>query len=496
MKATAKLGVARPEHLAGREVVGPQPGPQTLFLSTQADIAIFGGGRGGGKTSALLLEPTRHLGVAGFNAVIFRRTRPQITAPDGLWEESRKLYARLQGISRETQLDWRFPAGSAIRFAHLEHEKDLESWLGAQIALLGFDQLEAFTEHEFFTLLACNRSTCGVRPYIRGTCNPDPDSWLASFIGWWIDQEERLSDGKPNPNYGYPVEERSGKLRWFFRMGDEKLWFDSREEALAGIAERGLDPKENPPLSVTFIRSLVDDNPALLEVNPQYVGLLNALPLVERERFRKGNWKIRPSAGNVFQRGWFPIVKELPCGVKNRLRYWDRAATEVSPQNPDPDWSSGARVARLEDGRFLVEHVERLRGSTFKVANAIRNCGKQDAQLKPPAKVGLEKDPAAAGKSEIFYLVGQLEGLDVEVYPVPTGSKVTRAMPTSAQAEQGRVLFLEGPWNNAVLSQLEAFDGSGKGHDDDVDSICGGLNALIAESGGICDEGTAGAWGT
>jgi hypothetical protein len=27
-----------------------------------------------------------------------------------------------------------------------------------------------------------NRSTCGVRPYIRATCNPDADSWVADFL--------------------------------------------------------------------------------------------------------------------------------------------------------------------------------------------------------------------------------------------------------------------------------------------------------------------------
>lgn len=495
MKATAKLGVERPAHLAGADVVGPQPGPQTLFLSTPADIAIFGGGRGGGKTTAILLEPARHLEVFGFNAAIFRRTRPQITGPDGLWDESRKLYPRLQGMSRETQLDWRFPAGSSIRFAHLEHEKDLENWLGSQICLLGFDQLEAFTEHEFFTLLACNRSTCGVRPYIRATCNPDPDSWLATFISWWIDQAEKLPDGKPNPNFGYPIEERSGRLRWFFRSGDEKLWFDSEEEALAEIELRGLDPKENPPLSVTFIRSLVDDNPALLEVNPQYVGLLNALPLVERERFRKGNWKIRPTAGTIFQRAWFPIVAVAPSKVTQRIRYWDRAATEPSPRNPDPDSSSGARVARLEDGRFLIEHVDNFQATTGKVGDRIKALGFQEKVLKPPAKVGLEKDPAAAGVAEIHYLSQKLAGLEIEVYPA-TGSKVTRAMPTSGLAEHGNVLMLEGPWNDRALSQLEAFDGKDGHKDDDVDSICGGVNALVAETGGICDEGAAGAWGT
>ncbi|MCI0632490.1 MAG: phage terminase large subunit [Actinobacteria bacterium] len=476
LQRIAKSPVTRLRYVVACEPALPSPmrcltvdSLSGLFLVGRAMIPTH-------NTFAVLLEPVRHLAVLGFNAVVFRRTRPEIMQPDGLWDTSRKLYPGLGGRDRETLLDWRFASGSTVRFAHLEHEKNLESWLGAQIALLAFDQLEAFTEKEFFTLLACNRSTCGVRPYVRGTCNPDPDCFLAKFLAWWIDQGEKLPDGKPNPRYGYAIEERSGVIRWMLRLGDELHWFDSEAEALDEVGRRGLDPREIPPISVTFIRSLVDDNPALIEVDAEYVGMLNALPLVERERFRKGNWKIRPSAGTVFQRGWFPVVPVAPTfGVRRRVRYWDRAATEVSPSNPDPDWTVGARVALLSSGLFVVEHVERFRRGPAHVEAAIQNLGRQEKALG--CAVGLERDPAQAGKAEALYLVRGLKGLHVIVVPA-SGSKLTRALPTSAQAEQGNVVLVEGPWNEAVLATLEAFDGSEKGHDDDVDAISGAIATL------------------
>ena len=41
--------------------IGPQKGPQERFLATSADICIYGGAAGGGKTFGLLLEPIRHM---------------------------------------------------------------------------------------------------------------------------------------------------------------------------------------------------------------------------------------------------------------------------------------------------------------------------------------------------------------------------------------------------------------------------------------------------
>jgi hypothetical protein len=56
---------------------------------TAADICIYGGAAGGGKTVGLILEPLRHVGrVANFTAAFFRRTTPQITNPGALWDET------------------------------------------------------------------------------------------------------------------------------------------------------------------------------------------------------------------------------------------------------------------------------------------------------------------------------------------------------------------------------------------------------------------------
>jgi len=63
--------------------IAAQLGPQTEFLRSPADICIYGGAAGGGKTTGLILEPLRHVSrVPNFTAVLFRRTMPQITNPE------------------------------------------------------------------------------------------------------------------------------------------------------------------------------------------------------------------------------------------------------------------------------------------------------------------------------------------------------------------------------------------------------------------------------
>ena len=140
------------------DVLKPQKGPQECFLSSKADIAIYGGAAGGGKSFALLLEPLRHMDQKKFRSVIFRRTAKQIRNEGGLWDASRALYGNLGAKAKETDLLWRFPSGASLSFGAMEHEKNRYDWQGTEITYLGFDELTHFTARQFFYLLSRNRS--------------------------------------------------------------------------------------------------------------------------------------------------------------------------------------------------------------------------------------------------------------------------------------------------------------------------------------------------
>jgi hypothetical protein len=89
-------------------------------------------------------------------------------------------------------------------------------------------------------MVSRNRSTCGVRPYIRATCNPDADSWVAEFLTWWID-----------PASGLPIPERAGVLRYYVRVDEKIQWADKPEELMRDLPRR----EDLPPASTRRGRS-------------------------------------------------------------------------------------------------------------------------------------------------------------------------------------------------------------------------------------------------
>ncbi|HYA73458.1 MAG TPA: phage terminase large subunit [Roseiarcus sp.] len=444
----------------------PQPGPQTAFLTSPADIAIFGGAAGGGKSYAILLEAMRYKDVPGFGAVVFRRTLADVKKEGSLWDTSLLIYGQAGGKPRLDTLSWSFPRKTKVTFSHLEHEKNVLDWQGAQIPLIIFDELTHFSRAQFFYMLSRNRSTCGVKPYIRATTNPDSDSWVADFISWWIDQDT-----------GFAIPERSGVLRWFARVGDAIRWADTREEL-------AIEYPDCEPKSVTFIASRLEDNKILMEADPGYRANLLAMDRVERERLLNGNWKIRPSSGLYFQRHWCEIVDNVPLGTRF-VRGWDIAATPKTEMN-DPDWTTGTKIGRCPDGRYIVADHRYLQGAPLRVEQAVLQTAIEDGE---EVRIHMPQDPAAAGKAQAEVFRQLLAGFNVR-FAVATGDKVTRFAGFSAQADpgpsastggKGKVLVLRGPWNERWFSQLEGFPDAV--HDDDADSTAEAFNGLVGKYG-------------
>lgn len=448
--------------------IRPQP-KQVEFLASPADIVFYGGSAGAGKSFSLIVEPLRHVRNPQFGAMIFRRTFPQITLTGGLWEEAGRIYAQLGGVPNVGELFYRFPAGSTVRFSHMQYESNKINYAGAQIPLISFDQVEQFSANMFWFMLSRNRSTCGVRPYIRATCNPDPDSFVAELIDWWIDED------------GWPISERSGQLRWFYRLNDETLWYDSTEQAMAAHPDLAAIA---PPKSFTFISASVYDNQALLKADPGYLANLMSLSHVDKlrllgDKHRGGNWKIRPEAGKVFNRSWFEIVPAAPAGGEECI-YWDFAGTKKSLESDDPDYTAGVDI-RLVNGIYYVMNCVAAQESPTESERLFKNTSMQAAELawrtgvpRSNFRVRFELEPGSAALRDAQRLVGMLAGLDVAATR-NTGDKISRAKALAAQAEAGNVKLVAGDWNETWLKHMHSQPAK---HDDIMDGSSGAFNEL------------------
>ena len=429
-------------------ILMPQAGPQTAFMASGADIIIYGGAAGGGKTYALLLEALRHRNVDGFGGVIFRKNYNQITAEGGLWDASQRLYNQVSGAKpgKSPRYHWDFEGKSKLSFAYLEREEDLKSWQGTEIAYIGFDELTHFSKHQFLYMLSRNRSTCGVAPYMRATCNPDSDSWVAEFISWWINQET-----------GYPIPERSGMIRWMVNINDVITWYDDRDAAVLFAIQNGMssDEAEEMPKSVTFIASSLNDNKILMETNPQYRANLMALPVVDMERLLKGNWKIKAAAGLYFRRTQVQTIEALPTDIVLWARGWDLAAT-AEDEDGEPAYTAAVLIGKRRDGRYVVADVINKRLAASEVRVLIKMTCKEDKKKYGRVIERLPQDPGQAGKEQAQSYIKMLAGYLVKTIP-ESGSKESRAEPFAAQWQAGNVDILEADWNEMYFNELESF---------------------------------------
>lgn len=407
------------------------------------------GAAGGGKSWALLYEALRHVDNPKFEAVIFRRNSNQIMNAGGLWDASFEIYGKYPGAQaiKSPSPYWKFPSGAKISFRHLERDESVHKWQGTEICLLEFDELTHFTEKMFFYMLSRNRSTCGVEPYVRCSCNPDADSFVANLIAWWIDQDT-----------GYPIAERSGKVRYMALVNEEIVWGDTPEEVIqiANEADYDVEITVDDVKSVSFVASNIYDNQVLLSKNKGYLANLKALSIVDRERLLYGNWKIKAAKGLYFPRSALPeLLDSIPNDVVRWVRGWDLAATDTD-EGGDPAYTASVLLGKRRDGRYVIADATNNRLKAEKVRNLVKQCAVSDKAKYKRVRIRMSIDPGQAGKEQYQSYVKMLAGFSLSGVR-ESGSKESRAEPFAAQWQAGNVDVVAGPWTESLLAQYESF---------------------------------------
>ena len=273
-----------------------QRGCQEKFLATNADITIFGGNRGPGKTFSLLMEALKDILNRNFNAVILRAEKGDFK---GIIEKSNRLFGQFGSYNRsQNDMTWNFYNGGKLYLTNfsdpIEDFKKRFQW--QEYAYIGIDEITHIPYDKFKYILTDNRNSYGIRNRFYGTCNPDPDSWVRKFIDWWIGED------------GLPIPERDGVIRYCFMDGtspDTIYWGNTREEVYEQckeIIDRNWKPEYATPdkgkleimtKSVTFIKGRLEENRALLMSDPNYVANLAQQDEEQRARDLEGNWNYK-----------------------------------------------------------------------------------------------------------------------------------------------------------------------------------------------------------
>lgn len=182
-----------------------------------------------------------------------------------------------------------------------------------------------------------------------------------------------------------------------------------------------------------------------------------------------------PLDGGLFKPGKIQTIDAIPAGGIRWVRGWDLASTT------DGDWTAGAKLGQLEDGRYLIADMERERFGPDERDALIKNTAARDGKL---THVSLPQDPGQAGKTQALYLTRKLAGYAVTTSP-ESGDKVTRAEPFASQVNVGNVLMLRGSWNDALIEEMRTFPNGT--HDDQIDALSRAFEHLIGGNTGMLD---------
>lgn len=212
---------------------------QAAFFQSAARHTAYGGARGGGKSWALRRKLVLlALAQPQLNMLLLRRTLPELRENHLV-----PLLKELKGIASYNSGErvFSFLTGSRLRLGYCDAQNDVYQYQGQEYDVIGLEEATHFTEEQMRFLTTCNRTAkAGVRPRMYYTCNPG------------------------GPGHGWV----------------KRLFIDRRYEA----GERAED--------YAFIPAKVWDNPVLLQADPEYVRLLQALPEELRRAYLDGDWDV------------------------------------------------------------------------------------------------------------------------------------------------------------------------------------------------------------
>lgn len=247
----------------------PNAGPQTQAYLSQADVLLYGGQAGGGKT---YLELGWGINDAD-GGIIFRRNRNQT---DGLEKEGKRIIGTAASFNGQ-DLEWTWPNGKTLKLAGM---KEPDSWMdhaGRERDYMAFDEGGEFLEMQVAQIIAWVRAAPGKRTRIIIGSNPPRSAegrWLIKWFAPWLDK-----------TFAHPA--KPGELRWACGVTKDGqytiVWVE-------GPGEYEINGQSYTAKSYTFIPASLTDNPE--RNTPEYRAQLQSLPEPLRSQLLYGDFSV------------------------------------------------------------------------------------------------------------------------------------------------------------------------------------------------------------
>jgi hypothetical protein len=162
---------------------------QTEYLATTADIVLYGGQAGAGKSFVAIIDmlglnedPVPRYMLSHYRAMICRKRRADLV---DLIDKSKSIYPLVDPGATFNNSDcyWTFSSGCKIYFKYFERFDQAETFLsGQELQMCVFEEIQQYETPDIFVFAMSRlRSAYGLKCYMRATCNPGRYPWLKSW---------------------------------------------------------------------------------------------------------------------------------------------------------------------------------------------------------------------------------------------------------------------------------------------------------------------------